>query len=43
MDIIKKYVNYGLEHWGSDDKVCYNILVFYIAYYVGNKKNFFFH
>ncbi|XKL67728.1 hypothetical protein PGB90_003219 [Kerria lacca] len=20
MDIIKKYVNYGLEHWGSDDK-----------------------
>lgn len=20
-DIIKKYVNYGLEHWGSDDKV----------------------
>ena len=22
-DILKKYVNYGLEHWGSDTKVCY--------------------
>lgn len=21
LDIIKKYTNYGLEHWGSDNKV----------------------
>jgi len=38
-DILKKYVNYGLEHWGSDTKVtgtvhvcCINFLNFFLIY-----------
>ena len=23
LDMVRDYVNYGLEHWGSDDKGCY--------------------
>lgn len=26
LDILKKFANFGLEHWGSDDKVRINLL-----------------
>ena len=28
MDIIRKYVNYSLEHWGSDNKVRKSVFAF---------------
>lgn len=27
MEMLKKYVNYGLEHWGSDTRVCATVLI----------------
>lgn len=26
LDILKQFTNYGLEHWGSDTKVCYQLM-----------------
>lgn len=33
-DIIKKYVNYGLDHWGSDTKVKKIILLIVSFYFL---------